>query len=119
MELWLHDQPVQSYHVAGGDYSTCNFMKYSYITADTILVSQIKVAFVNDSPSNDLVVDKIVVNGIPYESEAPTTFTTGAYVDGECRSRGGYYQRETLYCIGYLQYAHSETTIDISTPPPT
>lgn len=104
MELWIQDQPVQSFHVAGGDHTTCNFLKYSYTTSDNIPVNQIKVAFVNDSRTNDLVVDKIVVNGIPYESESPDTFNTGAYVDGDCRSRGGYYQREMLSCNGYLRY---------------
>lgn len=100
MELRINDQTVQSYNVVGTG------SKYTYVSASNISVGQIKVAFVNDNANNDLIVDRIVVNGTTYQTEAPTTFSTGVYANGKCQSQGGYFQKEKLSCNGYFKYAN-------------
>ena len=105
MELRISDQTVTTFNISGGNYSTRSFVRYTYTSTGTIAVGQIKVAFVNDSATNDLFVDRIVVNGVAYESEAPTTYSTGVYASGRCQSSGGFYQKEKLACSGYFRYA--------------
>ena len=65
---------------------------------------QVKVAFVNDDGPRNLYVDKIVVGGVIYETEAPTTYSTGTWSSGTgCDD--DYKQSEGLGCNGYFQYS--------------
>lgn len=104
MQLLINDQVVQTWENVTGSYSSRNFTKYTYTSSNSTTVNDIKVAFTNDSSTNDLFVDKIVVNGQTYESEAPNTFSTGVFKDGSCQSSGGYFSSERLSCNGYFQY---------------
>lgn len=105
MELRINDQVVATYSVSGGNATLRNFVKYSYTYPGIIQTNQIKVAFTNDSGSNDIFIDRIVVNDITYQSEAPTTYSTGVYSGGKCQYQGGYFQKEKLGCNGYFQYS--------------
>lgn len=120
LELRINNQAVQSFNVSGGNYSTRNFVRYTYTSPNTVSINQIRVAFVNDSAGNDVFVDRVVVNGVAYESEASTTYSTGVYASGRCQSGGGYFRSERLSCNGYFQYVQqgsANTTIEIFAAP--
>ena len=68
----------------------------------------VRVRFTNDllAPGIDrnLIVDKIIVDGIEFESEAATTYSTGTWV-GEGIPHEGFLNRNTLHVTGYFEYA--------------
>lgn len=79
--------------------------------ADTdIAPESVRVAFTNDvyDPANgidyNLVVDSVVIDGVTYESEAASTFSTGTWrpEDGIV---DGFGRGEILHALGYFQYA--------------
>lgn len=122
MELLVNDQVTSTWQNVKGDYSNRSFEKYTYTTSQPLQADQLKVAFTNDTLLNDLYVDKIVVNGVTYESEDASTFSTGTWTNGRCQYNGGYFQKETLHCRGYFQYQGSgvaTTPPATSTPSPT
>ena len=83
---------------------------FTYQAAETIAPDRIRVGFTNDlfdEPAGidrNLNVDKIFVDGQPFETEAPSVFSTGTWLpeDGVVP---GFRQNETLHTTGYFQYA--------------
>ena len=114
MELKIDDLTVATYPGVGGNYTQRNFVSFTYTSNLSVTVDQIKVAFTNDSTTNDLFVDKIMIDGQSFESEAPNTFSTGVYTQGACQSGGGYFQTERLACNGYFRYGDTV----VSSPSP-
>lgn len=93
-----------------GTYTTSTSLEtFSYAASGTITADRLQVAFINDSydPANDfdanLVVDYISIDGTVYQTEAPTTFSTGTWVRGT-GFVDGFHQSETLSGNGYFQY---------------
>ena len=67
----------------------------------------IKVWFTNDAHvsgvcGRDLRVDWIEVDGVRYETEAGSTYSTGTWASDSCAA--GYPQSEWLHCNGFFQY---------------
>lgn len=110
MQLRIDDLVVATFSNIAGNYSSRTFTNYTYWSLEPVAIEQIKVAFVNDSSSNDLYIDKIILDGAVYESEAPATYSTGVYTSGKCQFEGGYFQSERLACNGYFQYDRVEGT---------
>jgi glucose/arabinose dehydrogenase len=85
---------------------------FSYTANQVITADRVRVAFTNDlyNPSanidRNLIVDFIRVDGRTFQTEAPTTFSTGTYVDGQGVSPG-FKQSETLHSNGYFEYLAS------------
>ncbi len=78
-------------------------VRRTYRFAGEVPVDQIRVWFINDSIDRDLNVDYLEVNGIRYETETPTTYSTGTWSDSDgCAP--GYKERSTLHCPGYFQF---------------
>ena len=67
----------------------------------------VRVAFTNDlfAPGidRDLIVDKIIVDGIEFESEAETTYSTGTWVAAGVPHEG-FLNSNTLHVTGYFEY---------------
>ena len=103
MELRIDGQAVTEWTNVGGSFSG-DFVAYSYTADEEVVASQIQVAFTNDDgASRDLRVDKIEVDGVAYQSEAPTTYSTGTWTsDNGCG--GGFKRNEWLHCDGYFAY---------------
>lgn len=103
MELRIDGQAVKSWTNVGGS-SSGGFATYNYTANSQVSASQIQVAFTNDGGGNrDLRVDKIEVDGLMYQSEAPGTYSTGTWTrDNACN--GGYKRSEWLHCNGYFAY---------------
>ncbi len=79
---------------------------YSVTVSDETVIDTIRVHFTNDAVvplDRNVLVDHLVIDGTLYQSEAPTTFSTGTYTPGT-GCAGGFKQREWLHCNGYLEY---------------
>ena len=104
MQLLIDGNVVQTYENVSTNQST-----YSFTAADGVTADRIRVAFTNDQfdPQSgidrNLTVDRIRIDGQVFETEAPSTFTTGFYLDGQGIVSGNF-QSETLFGNGYFQY---------------
>jgi glucose/arabinose dehydrogenase len=101
MQLLIDGNVVQTWSNVSTALET-----YTYQASDQVNPRQVRVAFTNDLfvPGTDrnLNVDRIEIGGIPFETEAPSVFSTGTY--GVDRIEIGYPQNETLHVNGYFQY---------------
>ena len=92
------------------------FQSFVYTASNTVTADQIQVEFINDEwdPANgidaNLIVDYVSLDGTIYETEAPTTFSTGSWVPG-IGIEPGFRQIETLHSNGYFQYL-AETVVN-------
>lgn len=105
MELLIDEKPVMSWHHIAGGFQERRFVQYVYRHADKITdPSRIRIAYTNDTDDlSDLRVDKLVLDGIVYETEAANIYSTGTNKNGSCDP--GYKEDEVLHCSGYFQYA--------------
>ncbi|TWT67846.1 carbohydrate-binding domain-containing protein [Crateriforma conspicua] len=98
--------------VANWDVSTTT-QTYSFVAAQTVSADQVRVAFTNDRYEPDagidynLNVDNIQIDGVTYETEDPTVFSTGTWLPSDGIVPGNR-QSETLHTDGYFQYASDE-----------
>ena len=103
MSLVINGQTVQTWTV------TTNNAVYSYDVGSSISISDVQIHFTNDQfdPDNgvdsNLIVDYVELSGTRYETEAPTTFSTGSWLP-EDGIQPGFRQSETLNTNGYFQY---------------
>lgn len=111
--LKIDDQVVASWTLDGSGV-------YSYESADTITADQIKIEFVNDvfdpqsGQDRNLIVDRIVVDGKTFETEHPSTFSTGTWNPINNAAVPGNWQSEWLHSNGILRFANQgATTIEI------
>ena len=103
MELRIDGQAVKTWTNVGGKASARSFVAYAFDVDGTVNASQVQVAFTNDDEGRDLRVNRIMVGGTSYQTEAPTTFSTGTWTSGDgCGD--GYKQSEWLHCNGYFAY---------------
>ena len=80
-----------------------SLQSFTWRSSTGVRASQVRVAFVNDDGANrDAVIDAIAIDGVRFESEAPSTRSVGSW-DGSCDS--GFKRSETLHCPGYFEYA--------------
>jgi len=108
MSLRINDQEVSAWNTIGGNAVNRQFNEFTYRAAGPVVASQIRVALTNDlyAPpiDNNLRIDKIIVDGIEYESEAPSVFSNATYQPSLGGFAGGYWQSEWLDTDGYFQY---------------
>lgn len=115
MQLLINEQVVETWDNVAGDPSNRVFRSFTF-DADGISADSIRIAFTNDlydpgaGIDRNLVVDRIEVDGVTFETEDPSVFSTGTYrsADGLVP---GFRERETLHGNGYFQFA------DTSEPP--
>ncbi|MEO1530143.1 MAG: carbohydrate-binding domain-containing protein, partial [Planctomycetota bacterium] len=107
-DLVIDDNVVQAWQ------ASTNTDAFSTTLEENVIASQIRIVFTNDlyDPDNgidrNLTVDRIVVNGTPYQTEAPTTYSTGTYVPGSGISPG-FHESEVLHSNGYFEYLSEES----------
>ncbi len=117
MQLIIAGQVVATYNNVGGNFSTRQFVTFNYTHTSAIPLNQIRVAFTNDGLTStgadkNLRVDAVALDGVTYQTEAPTTFTTGHAIAGQGRQIGRF-STEVLYYGGYFQFAAAGSVIDI------
>ena len=113
-ELLVDDIVVQSYELDGDTQKT-----FSYNTSQQLSIDDLKIQFTNDSfdsqsgSDRNLIVDRIELDGATWQTEHPSTFSTGSYTaDG---LSPGNWQTEYLHTNGFFQYSSSgnQSTIQI------
>jgi glucose/arabinose dehydrogenase len=109
-QLLIDGNVVQTYTDIGTSQRTFSFNTDEAITAD-----RVRIAFINSvydpqqGVDQNLIVDRIRINGQTFETEAASTFSTGTYVDGQGIIEGNW-QSETLHADGYFQFSADDTT---------
>ena len=109
LDLLINGEVVQTFFSVGGDASTGAFRRFTFETDQTITPGNIGIGFSNDAfdPSTgldrNLFVDRIAVDGVNVEAEAPSTFSTGIYRDG--LTGPGFLQTDVLNINGTLTFA--------------
>ena len=102
--LELNGERVQTWTNIGTSLSEFRFTFNGAVAADDV-----RIVFLNDlyDPANgvdaNLTVDNVVVNGITYETEASSTFSTGTWKPEDGISPG-FRESETLHANGYFQF---------------
>ena len=109
MQLQIDGVTVDSW-VANDQARTGNFETFVYNTPANLSADQIRIRFANDlyEPENgidrNLRVDKIIVDGVTYEAEDPTVFSTGTWLPAD-GIQPGFRESELLHGTGYFQFA--------------
>ena len=105
--LLIDGKVVQTYDV------TTELFEYRFVSEDEVSPEQIRIEFINDvfDPANgidrNLTVSSIRVDQRLLQTEAPTTFSTGVFVEG----RGivsGFNETETLSTNGFFEFLSTD-----------
>ncbi|MEL6108384.1 MAG: DUF4347 domain-containing protein, partial [Planctomycetota bacterium] len=111
MELLIDDQVAATFNVSAGA-DNGQFQSY-FASIDGVDVNRIGVRFANDLYLPDQGIDRnlrvnwIRVDGVQYETEAPSVFSDGTFVEG-VGIQGGNWQSEYLHAGGTFQYASQQ-----------
>ncbi len=103
LEVYIDTDLVRSWNITDTDAN------YFFVHSETVDAGQIRVRFANNDvevPGGGdpgIYVDKLKVDGVVYESEAPTTFSTGSWNGSDCGP--GFNSTELLACTGFFTYA--------------
>ncbi len=114
MELRIDGVVVQTWNNIGGDAATRQFVGYDYVHPAEVTLDQISVAFVNEGQSaagesRALRVNRILLGGVRYESEASTVLTT-VDTTGGTPWRSNFNETEMLNANGSFIYAPIDAT---------
>ncbi len=107
MQLIINNQVEAMYYGVQGNPNTRTFVSYTYNATKKITHDMVKVRFINDgvnrnkNQDRNLMVDKIEIDGVSYESEK--AYSTSTWTSrGGCS--GGYKNSEWLHCSGEFRY---------------
>lgn len=110
MELQVDGATVETFANVGGDANGGEFQTYRYTTTETLNADQIRIQFTNDlydvanNIDRNIRIDAIVIDGVRFETEAPTVYSTGSWLTAD-GIVPGYRQSEYLHSNGYFQFA--------------
>jgi len=111
MQLMINGQIVRSYASVQGDPANRKFIQYRYVSPTPVTINQIRVALANDwqegTWDKDLLVDKVVLDGVAYETEASSTLSTGTASAASDCVVPGYKESEWMHCNGYFAYGNN------------
>lgn len=105
MDLVIDNKDVLTIKKVSGNMVNREFEVYTYNSPTKLSNDQIKIKLVTPSQKNNadkiLVVDKINIDGVDYQTEDDSVYTEYDKKEG-CQS--GYRKSEDLYCAGSFQY---------------
>ena len=108
MSLVINQATANDWIAVGGDANARQFSRFAFRAPDSVVASQVQVWFTNDvyNPpiDYDLRIDRIVIDGVTYETEAQTTYSTGTYVPANGLVLPGFWQLEWLNSTGYFEF---------------
>ena len=109
MQLAIRGEIVQRWEGVGGSPSTREFETFLYRADDLVMADDIQIYFTNDlyefgRPDRNLHIDRIAIDGVGYETEDASVFSTGTYLpqDGIVP---GFRRSETLHAEGFFQFS--------------
>ncbi|MGI9429352.1 MAG: carbohydrate-binding domain-containing protein, partial [Bythopirellula sp.] len=111
LDLVIDGSTVATFSNVGGDPSNRVFQTLNYTHTTNVTIDQIRVEFNNNGVSSgggdiNLWVDKLVLDGTTFETEADDTFSVGSVLPGLGCTEGTLLT-ETLYCNGYFEYQNN------------
>lgn len=112
MQLQIGSTVVRTFDNIGGDAFAGQFQTYTHSTSGTVNPSQVRINFVDDrfdqaaGVDENLRVDAIIIDGVRYETEDPSTFSTGTWKATDGITPGNR-ESEYLHSAGYFQFAGS------------
>ena len=115
LDLFIDGNYETTFESVGGDVRSRDFVSFEFETSETLSASQISVAFGNDAfdpatgKDRNLLVDKIVLDGVVFETENPTTFSTGIFRDGGLTGPG-FFETEFLNVNSIFTYSDAQLT---------
>ena len=115
LDLFIDGEYETTFESVGGDVRSRDFVSFEFETSETLSASQISVAFGNDAfdpatgKDRNLLVDKIVLDGVEFETENPTTFSTGIWRDGGLTGPG-FFETEFLNVNSIFTYSDAQLT---------
>ena len=118
MQLRINDTPTQTWTVNDGAYSG-QFETFTYNTSATVTADQVRLQLINAQydPANNIDynirVDAIVIDGVRFETEAPSVFSTATWKP-EDGIVPGFRQSEYLHENGYFQFANQNNGSQIT-----
>ena len=118
MELQIDGEVVQQWSNVGGDLSTGTFEAFTYENTQPVTADRIRVAFTNDQISNgsdrNLVIDRVEIDGVAYQTEEKSTFSTGSWSVDTGAVVPGFRRDQWLHTNGFFQFAdQNATTIEV------
>ncbi|WP_081613759.1 peroxidase family protein [Rhodopirellula sallentina] len=116
MQLQIDGNTVAEWSNIGGDVQNNEFAAYQYENDSPVSADRIRVVFNNDlylpgQLDRNLVVDRLVVDGVEYQTESDSVFSTGTWREGVGIEPGNP-QSEWLHANGYFQYSESARSAD-------
>lgn len=115
IELKIAGQNVASFSDLGTGAYRGEFRSLKFETDSPVSADDVRIEFVNDlyEPENgidrNVRIDAIVIDGVRFESESSSVFSTGTWKEADGIQQG-FRQDEFLHANGYLQYANNEST---------
>ncbi|MEL7265929.1 MAG: carbohydrate-binding domain-containing protein, partial [Planctomycetota bacterium] len=109
MQLEINGSVIATWDNIGGDFDNRDFVRYRFENTQPVNASDIQVRFTNDAFDQEtgldrnLLIDRIVVDGVTFETEADDTFSTGTFVPGEGITPG-FKNSEILHANGFFAY---------------
>jgi len=109
LDLFIDGAYETTFFNVGGDVSAREFESFLFKTDRELTPGNIGVAFGNDffdpatGVDSNLLVDRIVVDGVTVQTEDPTTFSTGIYRDG--LTGPGFFETELFNVNAIFTYA--------------
>jgi glucose/arabinose dehydrogenase len=111
MQLLIGGTVVQTWTNVAGDGAAGQFVEYTYTHSSSVTIDQVRVRFTNDlyipgQTDRNLRLDFVRLDGVVYETEDPTVYSTGTWLPNDGITPG-YRQNEHLHANGYFQFAET------------
>ena len=113
--LLIDGNVVQTFESVGGDFEARQFERFVFDPSTPVSADQVAIEFINDNFDPDtgrdvnLFVDKIIIDGNTFETEAASTFHTGLIDQGEFVGPG-FLQSEVLNVNGTVSFVADGST---------
>ena len=110
MQLQIGSTVVRTFNNIGGNAFAGQYQTYTHTTTEDVTPGQVRINFVNDrfdqaaGIDENLRIDAIIIDGVRYETEDPSTFSTGTWTAADGITPGNR-ESEFLHAAGYLQFA--------------
>ena len=116
-ELLINDQVVETFSGVGSRGADREFVRFVHTTNEQLNGSDIQIRFINDEyrPAegfdSNLYVSKIRIDGVTFQTESPSTFSTGIFRDGS-ETGPGFLEVEKLNINGSFYFSDDSSPID-------